>query len=93
MTWEVQRFPNGNKVITHHYTRVGQVKFLDGKWYKKKLVWIDTDPCKAGLHHFQILDAVGKSKAAWGTDSLCADAAGEGESDGQGAGALRLRQR
>jgi hypothetical protein len=56
----VQRLPNGNTVITSHHAGAGQVKLLEVT-RDKELVWTYTDARKAGIHHFQILDADGKS--------------------------------
>jgi hypothetical protein len=55
----VQRLANGNTVVTSHHAGAGQVKLLEVT-REKKLVWTYTDARKAGIHHFQILDAEGK---------------------------------
>jgi hypothetical protein len=55
----VQRLDNGNTVITSHHATAGQVKLLEVT-RDKKVVWTYTDDRKAGIHHFQILDARGK---------------------------------
>jgi hypothetical protein len=55
----VQRLANGNTVITSHHATAGQVKLLEVT-REKKVVWTYTDDRKAGIHHFQILDATGK---------------------------------
>jgi outer membrane protein assembly factor BamB len=58
----VQRLANGNTVITSHHATAGQVKLLEVT-RDKKVVWTYTDDRKAGIHHFQILDAHGKPEA------------------------------
>ncbi len=55
----VERLSNGNTVITSHHASTGQVKLLEVT-REKKVVWTYTDDRKAGIHHFQILDAKGK---------------------------------
>jgi hypothetical protein len=55
----VQRLAGGNTVITSHHATAGQVKLLEVT-RDKKVVWTYTDDRKAGIHHFQILDADGK---------------------------------
>ncbi|MBY0513861.1 MAG: hypothetical protein K2P78_08105 [Gemmataceae bacterium] len=55
----VQRLANGNTVITSHHATAGQVKLLEVT-RDKKVVWTHADDRKAGIHHFQILDADGK---------------------------------
>ncbi len=55
----VQRLANGNTVLTSHHATAGQVKLLEVT-RAKKLVWTYTDDRKAGIHHFQILDAADK---------------------------------
>jgi hypothetical protein len=50
---------NDNTVITSHHATAGQVKLLEVT-REKKVVWTYTDDRKAGIHHFQILDATGK---------------------------------
>jgi outer membrane protein assembly factor BamB len=54
----VQRLANGNTVITSHHATSGQVKLTEVT-REKKVVWTYTDDRKAGIHHFQILDAKG----------------------------------
>jgi outer membrane protein assembly factor BamB len=58
----VQRLANGNTVITSHHNTAGQVKLTEVT-RDKKVVWTYTDDRKAGIHHFQILDAGGKPAA------------------------------
>jgi hypothetical protein len=55
----VQRLANGNTVITSHHATAGQVKLLEVT-REKKVVWTYSDDRKAGIHHFEILDAAGK---------------------------------
>jgi hypothetical protein len=55
----VQRLENGNTVVTSHHATAGQAKLLEVT-RDKKVVWTYTDDLKAGIHHFQILDAKGK---------------------------------
>jgi hypothetical protein len=55
----VQRLANGNTVIASHHATAAQVKLLEAT-REKKVVWTYTDERKAGIHHFQILDASGK---------------------------------
>jgi hypothetical protein len=55
----VQRLANGNTVITSHHATAGQVKLTEVT-RDKKVVWTYTDQRKAGIHHFQILDADGR---------------------------------
>jgi hypothetical protein len=55
----VERLSNGNTVITSHHATAGQVKLLEVT-REKKVVWTYTDDRKAGIHHFQVLDARGK---------------------------------
>jgi hypothetical protein len=55
----VQRLPNGNTVVTSHHATAKQVKLTEVT-PDKKIVWTYTDDRKAGIHHFQILDANGK---------------------------------
>ena len=58
----VQRLANGNTVITSHHATNGQVKLTEIT-REKKIVWKHTDERKAGIHHFQILDANAKPLA------------------------------
>ena len=55
----VQRLANGDTVVTSHHAIAGQVKLLEVT-RDKKVVWTYTDDRKAGIHHFEILDADGK---------------------------------
>jgi outer membrane protein assembly factor BamB len=55
----VQRLDNGNTVFTSYRAGAGQTKLLEVT-REKKIVWTYTDPRKAGIHHFHILDAEGK---------------------------------
>ncbi len=55
----VQRLADGNTVITSHHATAGQVKLTEVT-RDKKVVWTYTDDRKAGIHHFQILDAKGR---------------------------------
>jgi lysophospholipase L1-like esterase len=55
----VQRLPNGNTVFTSYNAKPGQVKLTEVT-RDKAVVWTHTDARKAGIHHFQILDAAGK---------------------------------
>ena len=55
----VQRLPNGNTVITSHHAGANDVKLTEVT-RDKAVVWTHTDARKAGVHHFQILDAAGK---------------------------------
>jgi hypothetical protein len=55
----VQRLENGNTVVASYHATSGQVKLLEVT-RDKKVVWTYTDGRKAGIHHFQILDAKGK---------------------------------
>ncbi len=55
----VQRLENGNTVVTSYRATAGQVKLTEVT-RDKKVVWTYTDDRKAGIHHFQILDAKGK---------------------------------
>jgi hypothetical protein len=57
----VQRLANGNTVITSHHATAGRVKLTEVT-RDKKVVWTYTDGRKAGIHHFQILNADGKPK-------------------------------
>jgi hypothetical protein len=54
----VQRLANGNTVITSHHAAAGQVKLTEVT-RDKKVVWTYSDDRKAGIHHFQILEADG----------------------------------
>ena len=58
----VQRLANGNTVITSHHATTGQVKLTEIT-RDKKIVWKHIDERKAGIHHFQILDANAKPLA------------------------------
>ena len=55
----VQRLANGNTVFTSYNAKPGQVKLTEVT-RDKAVVWTHTDARKAGVHHFQILDAAGK---------------------------------
>lgn len=55
----VQRLDNGNTVFTSYRATAKQVKLTEVT-RDKKVVWTYTDDRKAGVHHFQILDAAGK---------------------------------
>lgn len=55
----VQRLESGNTVITSHHATAGQVKLLEVT-RDKKVVWAHTDNRKSGIHHFQVLDAMGR---------------------------------
>ena len=55
----VQRLANGNTVVTSHHATAGQVKLVEVT-RAKQVVWTYTDGRRAGIHHFQILDAAGK---------------------------------
>jgi hypothetical protein len=52
----VQRLANGNTVVTSHHATAGRVKLTEVT-RDKTVVWTYTDGRKAGIHHFQILDA------------------------------------
>jgi hypothetical protein len=56
----VQRLANGNTVVTSHHATAKQVKLMEIT-RDKKVVWTYTDGRKAGIHHFQILDAAGRA--------------------------------
>ncbi|MBA4188060.1 MAG: hypothetical protein C0467_08575 [Planctomycetaceae bacterium] len=58
-TCGVQRLENGNTVIASYRATAKQVKLTEVT-REKKIVWTYTDDRKAGIHHFQILDAKGK---------------------------------
>ena len=58
----VQRLANGNTVITSHHATAKQVKLLEVT-REKKVVWTYIDDRRAGIHHFQILDATGKPES------------------------------
>ncbi len=62
----VERLASGNTVITSHHATAGQVKLVEVT-RDKKVVWTYTDARRAGIHHFQILDAAGRPA---GTPSL-----------------------
>ena len=55
----VQRLENGNTVICSHHATAGKVKLLEVS-REKKVVWTYTDDRRTGIHHFQILDSLGK---------------------------------
>lgn len=54
----VQRLANGNTVLTSYNSGPKKVKLTEVD-RDKKIVWQYTDERKAGIHHFQILDAKG----------------------------------
>ncbi len=54
----VQRLDNGNTVITSYNSGPKRIKLME-LTREKKIVWTYTDERKAGIHHFQILDAKG----------------------------------
>ena len=51
--------PSEDTVITSHHAAAGEVKLLEVT-RAKQVVWTYTNDRKAGIHHFQILDAAGK---------------------------------
>jgi hypothetical protein len=55
----VQRLPNGNTVVTSHHAKGDEVKLTEVT-RDRKVVW-QYRGGKAGIHHFQILDADGKA--------------------------------
>jgi hypothetical protein len=55
----VQRLANGNTVITAYRATAGQVKLIEIT-RAKQVVWTYTDSRRAGIHHFQLLDAAGR---------------------------------
>ena len=55
----VQRLANGNTVFASYNAKPGQVELTEVT-RDKAVVWTHTDARKAGIHHFQILDAAGK---------------------------------
>lgn len=55
----VQRLDNGNTVITSYNSGPKRIKLME-LTREKKIVWTYTDERKAGIHHFQILDAKGQ---------------------------------
>ena len=59
----VERLTNGHTVVTSHHATAGQVKLTEVT-PAKRVVWTYTDVRPSGIHHFQILDALGRPDAA-----------------------------